>query len=119
MALNIYTTPPSWFKKFRGNEKVELKLTKRGWEAIYPNGRSEIVIAMKNVPAEYLGNAPKKVEKAPEVKPEPVVEVKETEVDVKEDVKEETPEVKEEEAPVVEEAPKKKGRSKKPQQVDE
>lgn len=114
MASNIYTNPPAWFTTFRGNEKATLKLTKRGWEAIFPNGRSEIVIAMKNVPAQYLTDGPAKAEKAPEVKSEPVAEVKVEEVEVKE----ETPEVKKEEAPAVEEQPKKKSRSKK-QIVDE
>ena len=113
MASNIYTNPPAWFTKIRGNENASLRLTKRGWEAFYPNGRVEIVIAMKNVPAEFL-TGPAKVENAPEVKPDPVAEVKVEEVEVKE----ETPEVKKEEAPTVEEQPKKKSRSKK-QIVDE
>ena len=93
MTASIYENAPTWFAV--GKNDIKYSLRKNGWIAIYPNGREEIVVAMKNVPEKYWKENTTKVEKNPEVKPEPVPEVKE-----------ETPEVKEEEAP------KKKSRKK-------
>lgn len=101
MATNAYTNPPTWYGNGKNKNDFKYVLRKNGWVAVYSNGREEIVVAMKNVPEEYLTENATKVEKAPEVKPEPVTELKE-----------ETPEVKEDEAPVAEEAPKKKSRKK-------
>ena len=111
---NFYETPPAWFTNNPKNKDVDLRLEKNGWRAYYPSGRNELIVGMVNVPEEYWTINKGNKAKAPEVKPDPVAEVKVEEVEVKE----ETPEVKKEEAPAVEEQPKKKSRSKK-QIVDE
>ena len=48
--MSIYTNPPAWIRK-KGYDTV---LTKNGWVAIYPNGKQELVISLRNVPEKYL-----------------------------------------------------------------
>ena len=113
MSNSIYTTPPVWFTRSKHNKDATLKLTKAGWIAVFPDGSTEVVVAMKNVPAQYLNGETKPVKKVEPVAP--VVELPKEEP-VQETVVEETMPVQEtveEEAPVAEEQPKKKGRSKK------
>lgn len=98
MAAFIYENPPEWFTAQKGNKDAVLKLTAGGWVAFFPNGKKEIVVALKNVPKEYWTEKPVESKK-----PEPVIPAP-----VQEEVIEET---KVEEEPVVE-APKKKGRKK-------
>lgn len=52
--MSIYTNPPAWIRK-KGYDTV---LTKNGWVAIYPNGKQELVVALRNVPEKYLINKP-------------------------------------------------------------
>ena len=101
---NIYETPPVWFTRNKHNKDAVLSLTKAGWIATFPNGRTEIVVAMKNVPTKYLGEkATVTAEAVPAPAPaEQVVEVPEAPAQ-EDEVEAEAP---------VEEAPKKK-RSKK------
>ena len=68
MATPIaYTRPPTWFTSNSKNKDAVLELTKRGWVATFPDGRTEIVVGMKNVPEEFLkkSSGTSKIEEKP------------------------------------------------------
>ena len=105
MAAYIYENPPEWFTTQKGNKDAVLKLTAGGWVACFPNGKKEIVVALKNVPKEFWTDKPVETKK-----PEPVPAPEPTPAPVEEHKVEEEP---------VAEAPKKKGRSKKAASTEE
>lgn len=97
-----YTQPPTWFTKNAKNKDAVLELTQRGWVAVFPDGRTEVVVGMKNVPKEFIkgtkktSTAPVVEEKKQEEKVEtPVPEVKEEESkeEKKQNKKKKSPEV--------------------------